>query len=66
MENCDGKVLASSENAGTKAATITHDGLIESRIPPPHNHVISIKSKYTYKKNTNIIPDSCFNKNSMA
>ena len=41
MDNCDGKVLASSENAGIKAATITHDGLI-----PPHNHVISIKSKY--------------------
>ena len=44
MDNCDGKVLTVSENAGIKAATITNDGLIESRIPPPHNHVISIKS----------------------
>ena len=33
MDDCEGNVLASSENAGIKAATITRDGLIESRIP---------------------------------
>ena len=62
MDNCEGNVLASSENAGIKAATTTHDGLI-----PPHNHVISMQSKYTdTRKNTNLIPDMCYNKNSMA
>ena len=64
MDNCDGKVLASSENAGFKAATITHDELVESRIPPPHIIIIFMKFKCTNTgKNTNIIPDMFYSKN---
>ena len=42
MDNCEGNVLASSEAAGIKTAEITHDGLTESQIPPPHNQLIML------------------------